>query len=190
MKNGIFIGSFNPPTKAHFEISHLLYKNNYVNQIVFVPVNSNKKELIDLDKRIEMLDIYTKKYDYLSVSRIMKDSNASFNYRILNKLSNDYENISIIMGSDLLEKFNSFDNYQQMLEKYHFIIISRFNIDSLSLIKKYYQDYIDKFTIINYRNDFSSSLVREKIRNKETIKPIVEDEIIEYLIKNNVYKNL
>ena len=35
MKTGIFVGSFNPPTKAHLEISNLLYSEKLVEKIIF-----------------------------------------------------------------------------------------------------------------------------------------------------------
>ena len=67
MKTGIFVGSFNPPTKAHFDIAHYLYNNNILEKIIFVPVNNKKKNLVSLEKRIDMLNSYIKKYDYFNV---------------------------------------------------------------------------------------------------------------------------
>ena len=49
---GLFIGSFNPPTKAHIDICQKL-KHSF-SKIVLVPVNSKDKKLIDIHKRIEI----------------------------------------------------------------------------------------------------------------------------------------
>lgn len=187
MRTGIFVGSFNPPTKAHFSIAHILYNDNFLDKIVFVPVNNDKKDLISLEKRIEMLDLYTKNYNYLQVSNIMEEFDC-FNYKVLEELNKVYNNIYIIMGSDLLERFSFFDNYQDMLEKYHFIIIERFNINCIDIINKYYKDYENKFTILNYNNNISSSLVREKIIKKEDISNMVDDCIIEYINESKLYQ--
>jgi len=187
MKTGIFVGSFNPPTKAHFDIAHYLYDNNILEKVVFVPVNNEKKELVSLDKRIDMLNSYIEKYDYLCVSKIMQNYQG-FNYQVLDELSNIYEDIYIIMGSDLLEKFSSFTNYQDMLEKYHFIIIPRFGINSTPLIKKEYSDYQDKFIIINYHSNVSSSLVRECLKENKEINEIIPNEVEEYIRSEMLYQ--
>ena len=39
---GLFIGSFNPPTMAHLNISLLLLDK--LEKVVFIPVNSKEKE--------------------------------------------------------------------------------------------------------------------------------------------------
>lgn len=187
MKNGIFVGSFNPPTKAHFDIAHYLYDNNVLEKIIFVPVNNEKKDLISLEKRIDMLNSYIKKYDYLYVSKIMQNYQG-FNYQVLNELSNIYEDIYIIMGSDLLERFSSFVNYQDMLEKYHFIIIPRFGIDSPPLIEKEYHDYQDKFIVMDYHSNISSSLVRESYKANKDIKDMVPSEVEEYIRCEMLYQ--
>lgn len=188
MKTGIFVGSFNPPTKAHFNIAQLLHQK-FLEKIVFVPVNNSKKTLVSLDKRIQMLDIYTRNYDYLEVSSIMKNYSSNFNYKVLEKLSNMYQNIYIIIGADLLEKFKLFTNYQEMLNKYHFIVISRFGINCVELIEKYYNCYKNKFVIIDYNYNLSSSLVREKINKKENIDDMIYHDIKEYIVKEMLYLN-
>lgn len=187
MKTGIFVGSFNPPTNAHFDITHYLYDNNILDKIVFVPVNNEKKDLVSLEKRIDMLNSYIKKYDYLCVSNIMQ-SYQGFNYQVLDELSNIYQDIYIIMGSDLLERVSSFANYQDMLEKYHFVIIPRFGINSTQLIKKEYPDYQDKFIIVNYHSNISSSLVRECFRENKDIKGMVPSEVEKYIREEMLYQ--
>ena len=187
MKIGIFVGSFNPPTNAHFDICHYLYNNHMLEKIIFVPVHNKKKNLASLEKRIDMLNSYIKKYDYFIVSKIMRDYQNGFNYQVLDKLNEEYKNIYIIMGSDLLEKFSSFINYQDMLKKYNFIIIPRFGINSFELIKKEYYDYQDKFIVVNYHSNVSSSLVRECFRENNDIKGMVPSEVEEYIREEMLY---
>ena len=189
MKTGIFVGSFNPPTKAHFDIAHYLYNNNILEKIIFVPVNNKKKNLVSLEKRIDMLNSYIKKYNYFNVSKIMEEYQG-FNYQVLDELSKEYQDIYIIMGCDLLERFLSFDNYQDMLEKYHFIIIPRFGINCTRLIKEEYCDYIDKFIIVNYHSNVSSSLVREWLKEKKDINGIIPSEVEEYIRSEMLYQEM
>ena len=189
MKTGIFIGSFNPPTKAHLEIAKLLYNEKLVEKIVFVPVNNDKKDLVSIEHRINMLNEYCNDFNYLEVSNIMKTYPNNFNYLVLEDLSIKYNDLYIIMGSDLLNNFHNFDNYLYMLEKYHFIIIPRGNIDINSLINNYYGDYKNKFIILNYYSDISSSLVRLNINNERVASEMTDNHILDYIKENNLYKN-
>ena len=53
MKNCLFIGSFNPITKAHKEIVLDLLNKEIVDVIYFLPVNNQEKtNLIELEKII------------------------------------------------------------------------------------------------------------------------------------------
>ena len=188
MKIGIFPGSFNPPTKAHCEIANLLYNSGLLDKIVFIPVKNNGKNLISIDHRINMLKCYTDNFNYLEVSSIMEDYNK-FNYCVIDKLSQEYSNLYIIMGSDLLERFHTFDNYLMMLEKYHFIIIKREDIDVLSLIENNYYDYRDKFIVVDYCNHLSSSLVRANINNSLVINKMIDSGVLDYIRDNELYKD-
>ena len=109
---GLFIGSFNPPTKAHFEIAEKLKKR--YQKIAFVPVNSREKHLIDFNNRLVMLTIFTRKDSSFIVDDIMKNY-SYLNYRVIDLLKKKYHKIELIIGSDILEKLVSFDNYKYLL---------------------------------------------------------------------------
>ena len=144
---GLFIGSFNPPTIAHLEITLKLKKR--FSKIVFIPVSSKDKNLVDIRKRIEMLNCYTRRYNFLEVNDIMKNY-SYLNYRIIDLLKEKYHNIEIIMGSDLLDKLSSFDHYEELLNNYAFTIITRDGFNPKEIIKKKYARYQTKFNILNY----------------------------------------
>ena len=180
---GLFIGSFNPPTMAHINIC--LKLENDFSKIVLVPVNSNDKELIDLKTRIDMLNIIKNKYPFLEISEIMKDY-SYLNYRIVDLLNEEYHSINIIMGSDLLEKFTSFDNYEYLLDKYNYTIIPR-NMDVNKLINEKYLKYKDKFRILDYQSDISSTLVRKYLKENKDLESLLDNDILKFVKKNHLY---
>lgn len=181
---GIFIGSFNPPTEAHLEISLKLLER--LQKIVFVPVNSREKELISINDRINMLTIYTNRYSNLIIDDIMKNY-SYLNYRIIDLLKDKYQNIALILGSDLLDKLDSFDNYLYLLNNYSFMIIERSNYPSLEIIKNKYSNYQNKFTIINYNSDISSTMIRDLLKNNSPTENILDNEILSYIKEHNLY---
>ena len=184
---GIFIGSFNPPTMAHINIcKKLKYR---FNKIVLVPVNSSNKTLISFRKRMNMLYILKNKYPFLEIDMIM-EKYSYLNYRIIDILKNKYGDINIIIGSDLLENFSGFDNYEYLLANYSFTVIPRDGIDIEKLIKEKYLKYQDKFNILKYHSSISSSLVRNKIRNNEKVNSYIDKDVYEYIKENNLYKSV
>ena len=181
---GIFIGSFNPPTLAHLDI--VLKLHHDLSEIIFVPVNSSEKHLIAIDDRIKMLKVYTRKYPFLKIDDIMKDY-AFFNYRLLDILQKKYGDITLIIGSDLLKKIESFDNYLYILNKYSFVVLKRENDDVERIIKEKYPRYSNKFKIVDYDNIISSSMARELIRKKQNNEDVLDKDIYDYIIKHNFY---
>lgn len=181
---GLFIGSFNPPTKAHLEICLKLKKK--FKKIVLVPVYSIDKNLISINERINMLNILKNKYNFLEISQVMKNY-SYLNYRIIDLLKKEYGDICIIMGSDLLEKFLLFDNYKYLLDNYYFMIIPRGKIDVKALIKNNFKEYQNKFDILNYHSDISSTLVRRKLKNREDVKSVLDSDVFEYIKKQQLY---
>lgn len=181
---GLFIGSFNPPTKAHLDIC-LKLKDSF-KKIVLVPVNNNNKEVIDINKRIDMLNILKNKYSFLEISTIMKEY-AYINYRIIDLLKSKYQNINIIMGSDLLEKFIKFDNYEYLLENYYFTIVPRNDIDVNKLINYKFKKYQDKFRILDYHSDISSTLVKKNLKENKDVKSLLDNDILRFIQSNHLY---
>ena len=181
---GLFIGSFNPPTLAHLNIC--LNLKSMFSKIIFIPVNTNLKYLVSMENRINMLSYYTKKYSFLEIDDIMKNY-SYFDYRILDLLKKKYLNITIIMGSDLFNNLDKFNNYEYLIKNYSFIIVTRDNIDIESIINNKYKDYKKHFKIVRYNSDISSTKARDLIKKKENIKDILDKDVAFYIEKHNLY---
>lgn len=180
---GIFIGSFNPPTVAHLQICLKLH--NMFKKIILIPVNTKSKNLISMYHRINMLGLYKRKYSFLEIDNIM-EKYSYFDYRILDLLQKKYHNIKIIIGGDLLEKINQFDNKDYLLKNYYFVVIKR-NMDVDNIINSKYKDYCNHFEIIDYNSNISSTLVRDLIKNNKSTKNILDKEVKDYINNNHLY---
>ena len=180
----IFIGSFNPPTKAHLDIA-LKLQEDY-EKIIFVPVNSTTKYLAPFINRVEMLSIYTNRYKSFSISKIMQDY-SYFNFRILDLLKSIYGNIDIIIGYDLLENLYKFDNYEYLLENFYFVVVPRYNKDVKTLIKEKYFNYQNKFRILDYFSNINSTDARNLIKECKNPKDLLDSEVINYINNHHLY---
>ncbi len=182
MKNSLFVGSFNPITVAHENISRDLIYKKIVDQVYFLPVNSQKKDLASINDRINMINLLKVKnkavlniYDF--------EKNGLFNYDVLKKIASKYNITYIIMGSDLFLNFHTFNNYKKILDKYFIIIINRME-DISNYIETNYSDYTDKIIIIRKRYDGASSLAKENLNYNNKY---LEKEVLDYIKNNNLY---
>ena len=189
-KIGIFVGSFDPFTRAHLEIAIRLYNQNIIDEIVYVPCNSlKKKNLFPLETRFDLLSYAVRNYQYIKVSNIeLLNKSPSFDYKEMNLLKKEFiGNLYIIIGADNLLELDKWNNYHNLLCEYNFIVINRFNIDALKIIKEKYIEYKEKFIIFDFESDISSTIVREKIQNHEDLSKYLSKEVIFYIKNNQLY---
>lgn len=169
-KIGFFGGCFNPPSNIHIEIANNLIKQKKLDKVIFVPVNDfySKVNLEKAEHRYNMLKLAVKNYENLEVENIeILENKKLFAVDIFKILNNKYnkEDIYFIMGSDNFEKMPKWKNYEEIKDKYKYIVIERNN----ELI--------------------SSTKIRNKIINDEDVSEILNKDVYKYIIKNNLYKN-
>ena len=188
MKIGIYTGSFNPPQKGHLMIvNHLI--NNYVDKIIIVPTGNywDKNNLVDIEKRINMLRIFEN--DNIIIDD--KNNNVSYTYELLENIKEEYSNddLYLILGADNIINFDKWKNYQDILN-YNLIIINRDNIDIKYYLKKLNKKdkYIitDDLPLIN----ISSTMVRNAISDNryEGLESLLDERVLKYIQDNNLYK--
>ncbi len=179
MKICLYVGSFNPVTKAHLKIASDLLENKIIDFLYFLPVNSQKSNLIPIKLRIDMLNLVTNsKEKTLNVYNYSQT--GFFNYDVLTKINKQITHL--VLGSDLFLKFNNFSNYQEILKNYNLIIIKRDNINLENIINKYYLSFKDKMTIIKKNYQGSSTLARNTLNEDYLSK-----EVLAYIKENSLY---
>lgn len=181
MNKCLFVGSFNPITIAHELIAKDLLKNKIVDYLYFLPVNSKKNDLKDIDIRIEMIKlIKNKKEDVLNIYNY--SNTGLFNYDVLKKINLNITHI--VLGSDLFLNFKNFKNYKEILKEYYIIVINR-DSDIRDYIKDNYKEYLDKIIIINKRYIGSSKKAKELLGSKNNI--YLNSKVLDYINNNKLY---
>ena len=186
MKKCLFVGSFNPITKAHFNIIVDLLKEKTIDYLYFLPVNSKKSDLVDISKRLKMLElIKTSNMEVLDIRDY--NINGLFNTNILKKIKESKDITHIVMGSDLFLNLKNFLDYEYILKTFTLIIVKRLDFDIETYIEKEFKEYKDKFIIINKEYNGSSSLAKLALKEKEN--KYLNKEVLEYIKENNLYKD-
>ena len=185
---GVYVGSFNPPHKGHIKITNYLL-NKVLDKIIIIPTGNywNKNNLISLNDRINMLKYYENEKIIIDT----ENNNYEYTYLILENISKTYkkEDLNLILGADNIINFDKWKNYQELLD-YNLIIINRDNIDIDYYLKKLKK--IDKYIILNDlpQIEISSTMIRNYIKenNYESLKTLIDENVLQYIKKNNLYK--
>ena len=195
-KYGFFGGAFNPPTFAHINLAKQAVIDFNLDKVYFVPVgNTYKKDgLIDEIHRFNMLKQITyneKKLDVLDI-----ELNKNIEYKaidIFNIIENEYPNdeLYFLMGGDNFDKISTWKSSNKLVKNFKFIIFDR-DISHTQILEnnKLLMENKENFNFIEnikYK-EINSKSVREHIKHNEDISIDVPKKVLEYIIKNNLYK--
>jgi nicotinate-nucleotide adenylyltransferase len=189
MKIGLYFGSFNPIHIGHLIIAQHMLDHCQLNQVWFVvsPHNPLKesKSLLNENNRLHLVRLAIEEQHKFRASSVeFTMPRPSYTIDTLTYLSDKYpkHEFSIIMGSDSLENFPKWKNYEQILKYYPILVYNRPNTKPDKAL-------LDKVQIINAPLlDISATYIRNKIANKQSILYLVPKEVMVYIEQNGYYK--
>lgn len=191
-------GSFNPPTMAHLYLGNKIIKTfDDVEKVIYSPVNDGyrKKGLISGTHRLKMTELLVKDEENLIVSDTeVKNATYMNTYDSLKAIQDkypDYE-VYLLMGSDKLGQLRKWGNIKQLLTDFKILIFSRDNATKMVLLDEHptFKDMRNRFEIINSIKEInvSSTMIRDCIKNKDSIDGLTKPNIINYIRENDLYK--
>jgi nicotinate-nucleotide adenylyltransferase len=187
MKNvSLIFGSFNPIHIGHLHLGDVIIENLSIDEVWYVvsPHNphKDKSDLLDKELRLEMVEHSIKdKPNFVSCDIEFGMEKPSYTFKTLIELENTYEdhNFSLVMGSDVINNITSWKNYKDII-KYPIISFIRDEVE-ISI-----NEDID-VTILRSNIELSSTLIRNNIKNGESLDGLLHSRVINYISKNNLY---
>lgn len=182
----VYGGAFNPPTKAHYEIVNLILTKYPNAKVIVLPVGKayNKANLVSFNDRFNMLKLMFKNNSNVMISNLEDTNEFKGTFESLEKLSETYDNIHLLMGSDNIYNLDNWIKYKALLTNYPLIIISR-NDDNINEIMKKYKNLNVKYDVIKYNQDISSTLIRSDINKHFNL---LEKDVYKYILENDLYE--
>jgi len=190
-KVGLYFGSYNPVHIGHMVIANYMVEFTRIDQLWFVvsPQNPHKTQenLLDDYHRLELVN------RAIDGDPRFRTSNIEFglpkpNYTIdtLAYLHEKFPNhqFSIIMGSDNLESFHKWKNYQVILGNYGIIIYPRPGFDESKIMKHPNISIAENTPLM----EISSSFIRESIKSSKDVRHFMPQKSWEYLDEMNFYR--
>ena len=134
MNIGLYFGTFNPVHNGHISIANSVLNYSNVDKLwlVLTPQSPHKTKsrLIDFKHRYEMLKIACEKCENILPIDIEKNL-PSPNYSIdtLESLKKEYNNynFSLVTGSDNMQKFTTWKDYNKIVENHKIYVYPRGN---------------------------------------------------------------
>ncbi len=189
MKIGIFGGSFNPPHNMHENIAKQLLEKKLVDKIIFVPTGNkyHKKELIDGEKRYQMLQIIAHKNKNYEVSDFELKNKLTYTYQTMKHFRKKYPKAELyfILGADNLSSIFTWKKYKYLFKHYHFLMIDR-GSRKQDLIEQF-QKYQNRITFVPIKeNPLSSTQIRRQLENpNETLE--IDHDVLKYIKNHQLY---
>lgn len=196
MKIGIVGGTFDPIHNGHLMLGAYAYDNFQLDKIWFMP-NGNpphKSEEINVDFRLDMVKLAIEDKDefYLSTFEIEEEKH-SYSYETLEKLCQLYpqDTFYFIIGADSLFTIEFWKKPARVLQACIILAACRDDKDTDEMNKQIAyltEKYNAKIKLLKMPLiDISSSDIRKKKENGETIDTLVPKKVADYIETHGLY---
>lgn len=183
MKIALYLGSFNPFHNGHLEVIKTALNDFKMDEVIIVPTMQNpwkEEKVLDINKRIKIISEYLNPwnqirgiipYEYAFEGDIDKRCVIDliekelippyYSYATLHALKTKYCNdeIFILCGEDTMKIITDWMHGGKIIEDYDFLIVDR------------------------PENSISSTEIRNKVKNKESIEGLVSNNVINLIKK-------
>ncbi len=187
---GILGGSFDPIHLGHLITSYDVLEKRKLEKIIFVPCHisphkTDQKPTDDIH-RLNMVKLAIEKYPYFESSDFeIRKGDVSYTYNTLLELKKTYDQIELIIGFDNLIVFDKWFRPDDIFKLAKVVVMKR-EIDNIPVKHNKYFDSVIlvETTLI----DISSTEIRERVKNGESIDYLVPSKVKEYISTHSLYK--
>jgi len=174
----IFGGKFDPPHLAHRMTIDLALEKYKMDEVWLIPSFNHPFgfKTTSFEHRLEMCRIMSKlwKNDKVKVLTTEKEINSGFTIDLIRHFTDIYPhfNFHLFIGADNWknkEKWKEFDQLEQLFKSIKIIGRGKDEFDGSAL------------------PDISSTMIKEMIKNKESVSHFLIKDVKDYIIRNSLY---
>ena len=203
---GIFGGAFDPVHKGHTQSLKFINDLKIVDEVYVIPnfASPHDKDIRSSGShRLKMLEMAFNEFENIKINEFeLNNKKKSYSYETLNSFKQLFpdRHFSLIIGLDSLHSFTTWKNWEEILSLCSLLVLGR-TINKNKKLDKALESRItldidDFFSehgkIFRLGNDFinvSSSEIRKKIKNDESLKGLLDKNVQEYIQNMSLYKN-
>jgi len=214
-KIGIFGGTLDPIHLGHLRAAEEVFEALALDEIWFVPAylppHKLEKELTPFEHRLNMVQLAIDRVKHFRASTLEAERKGiSFSVDLLRQINQLYGKsctFYFVIGTDAALELDSWKDWQQIPKLTNLVIIKRPPVTIEDVKKKFSEIYSgieietgpfpqppeDGPHMILALNttglEISSTKIREKVREGESIRFLVPERVRNYIMKNNLYIN-
>ncbi len=198
-KIGLLGGTFDPIHYAHLFMGQLCKESLGLDKVIYIPagiVSHKNSVYTDAKMRYEMVKLAIEGNSCFEVSDYeITKSTPSYSDETVAYFKNMYPNdeIVFIFGEDSLDYVETWHNAAELLSMCTFAVVGRggFELDIESKIDFLKEKFGAKIEYIKSPEfDVSSRVIRDMISNGKSVKRLVSDNVLNFIEKNNLYRNI
>lgn len=200
-KTGILGGAFNPVHNGHVHLAKEAISQLKLRKLLVIPTYESphkNTKLLPFEQRAEMCRLafseigegYTHgncKIEISDIERQMGGVSYTINtIRELNKIYPD-ERFFLIIGGDMLFSFTKWYKYESILKEATVCAAARGGDNYVDMLE--YANEIGRIKVLPTEVvDVSSTEIREKLKNNESVSGLVPESVEKYIAENGLYK--
>lgn len=190
-------GTFNPVHYGHLLIAQSVYLTNQFDEIWLMPAGNppfKPEDRVNNAERLYMTHLAVRKVPYLKVSTVECESrDTSYTYKTLEKLNSKYPEYEFwwIIGYDNLFSIESWYEADKLLSNGKFIVVRRV-IDEIGQAREKLEQLQERYNLKTMVVDnpiiqISSTMIRDRVKNKQPIDFLLPRKVASYIQKNELY---
>lgn len=194
-KIGLFFGSFNPIHIGHLILANYILEKSDMDQVWFVVSPQNpfkeKKSLLKDYHRLDMVNLALKNYPKMRASNVeFSMPKPSYTTDTLAYLKEKYpeNSFALIMGEDNLKSLHKWKNSENLIENNQIIVYPRKLEAENSEEKNPFLDHKNISLIDAPIIELSATEIRNMIKAKQNVRPMLPPEVFEFLDGSSFYK--
>ncbi|EPV73630.1 nicotinate-nucleotide adenylyltransferase [Streptococcus agalactiae] len=184
---GILGGNFNPVHNAHLVVADQVRQQLCLDQVLlmpeFQPPHIDKKETIDEQHRLKMLELAIEGIDGLSIEPIeIERKGISYTYDTMKLLIEKNPDVDyyFIIGADMVEYLPKWHRIDELVKMVQFVGVQR---PKYKAGTSYPVIWVDLPLM-----DISSSMIRQFIKSNRQPNYLLPREVLDYIRKEGLYK--
>lgn len=200
-KTGIFGGAFDPVHNGHVHLAKEAISQLKLRRLLIIPTYESphkSTKLLPFEQRAEMCRLafsgigegYTHGSCKIEISDIeQKMGGISYTINTLRELKKLYpdERFYLIIGGDMLFSFTKWYKYESILKESTVCAAARGGDNFADMLE--FANEVGRIKVIPTESvDISSTEIREKLKNNESVSGLVPESVEKYIAENGLFK--